>query len=286
MKRILCGLFIAMCIAATGASAQTASATLARIKAAKAINVAFSPDSLPFSWTMSNNLPSGYSIDLCKRVIAQIARAAGEPDLKVNWMPGNVTERLQMVATGKADLECANTTTTQSRLANVDFSNLIFVDGGGFLVKNDSPINSMADMGGKKIAVLKGTTTEARLNAMLAKRLINATVVPIADGLEGVRMLEAGTADAYAGDKIKLIGLAAQAKEPAKVAMLTEDLSYEPYGFALPRNDSAYRLEVNKALTQIYMSPDIEVIFEQWLGRLGRPSGLLAAMYLLYSIPE
>src|SRR6185436_1496755 len=137
-----------MCIAATGASAQTASATLARIKAAKAINVAFSPDSLPFSWTMSNNLPTGYSIDLCKRVIAQIGRAAGEPDLKVNWMPGNVTERLQMVATGKADLECANTTTTQSRLANVDFSNLIFVDGGGFLVKNDSPINSMADMGG------------------------------------------------------------------------------------------------------------------------------------------
>jgi glutamate/aspartate transport system substrate-binding protein len=285
VKRILCGLFIAVCIAATGASAQT-STTLSRIKAAKAINVAYSPDSLPFSWTMSNNLPSGYSIDLCKRVIAQIGRAVGEPNLKVNWMSGTVTERLQMVATGKADLECANTTTTQSRLANVDFSNLIFVDGGGFLVKNDSPINSMADMGAKKIAVLKGTTTEARLNAMLARRLINATVVPIGEPLEGVRMLEAGTADAYAGDKIKLIGLAAQAKEPAKIAMLTEDLSYEPYGFALPRNDSAYRLEVNKALTQIYMSPDIEVIFEQWLGRLGRPSGLLAAMYLLYSIPE
>ena len=282
MRTMLVAFTLAAALLAQAASADT----LGRIKSSKSINVAYSPDSLPFSFSEEKGDPKGYSIDLCKRVIAQIARAAGEPDLKVNWMPGNVTERLQMVATGKADLECANTTTTQSRLANVDFSNLVFVDGGGFLVKNDSPINSMADMGGKKIAVLKGTTTEARLNAMLAKRLINATVVPIADGLEGVRMLEAGTADAYAGDKIKLIGLAAQAKEPAKVAMLTEDLSYEPYGFALPRNDSAYRLEVNKALTQIYMSPDIEVIFEQWLGRLGRPSGLLAAMYLLYSIPE
>ena len=55
--------------------------------------------------------------------------------LKVNWLAGSVTERLQMVATGKADLECANTTQTQTRLANVDFSNLIFVDGGGFLIK-------------------------------------------------------------------------------------------------------------------------------------------------------
>jgi hypothetical protein len=46
------------------------------------------------------------------------------------------------------------------------------------------------------------------------------------------------------------------------------------------------RLEVNKALTQVYMGGEIETIFGQWLGKLGRPSGLLAAMYLLYSVPD
>ena len=56
--------------------------------------------------------------------------------------------------------------------------------------------------------------------------------------------------------------------------------------FALPRGDSALRLEVNKALTQVYMGGEIEPIFEQWFGKLGRPSGLLAAMYLLYSVPD
>ena len=54
----------------------------------------------------------------------------------------------------------------------------------------------------------------------------------------------------------------------------------------LPRGDSALRLEVNKALTQIYVGGDIDGIFRQWLGKLGRPSGLLAAMYLLNAIPE
>ena len=54
----------------------------------------------------------------------------------------------------------------------------------------------------------------------------------------------------------------------------------------LPRNDSAFRLEVNKALTQVYLSGDIETIFLKWLGKLGRPSGLLAAMYVLNSIPQ
>ena len=111
-----------------------------------------------------------------------------------------------MVASGKADLECANTTQTLARLANVDFSNLIFVDGGGFLVKSDSPINQLADMGGKKIAVLKGTTTETRLKDSLQRRLVNATVIPIDEANEGVAMLESGSVDAYAGDKIKLVG--------------------------------------------------------------------------------
>ena len=67
---------------------------------------------------------------------------------------------------------------------------------------------------------------------------------------------------------------------------MLEDLSFEPYALALPRNDSALRLEVNRALTQVYLSGDIEAIFEQWLGKLGRPTGLLAAMFLLNSIPE
>jgi glutamate/aspartate transport system substrate-binding protein len=286
VKRLFIGLFVLASLLAGGAAAQTTSGTLGKIKAAKAINVAFSGDSLPFSFVGPNNEPAGYSIDICKRVIAQIGRAVGEPNLKVNWLVGNVTERLQMVASGKADLECANTTQTLARLANVDFSGLIFVDGGGFLVKVDSPINKVADMGGKKIAVLAGTTTQTRLADTLQRRLVNATVVPINNANEGVAMLESGTVDAYAGDKIKLVGLAAQAKEPKALALLAEDLSIEPYALALPRNDSALRLEVNRALTQVYMGGEIETIFANWLGKLGRPSGLLAAMYLLYSIPD
>ena len=286
IMRLIAALVAGTALTVHVAHAQSPVDTLAKIKAAKAINVAYSPDSLPFSMKGAGAEPTGYSIDLCKRVIAQIGQTVGDPTLKVNWMPGTVSERLQMVAAGRADLECANTTQTQTRLATVDFSNLIFIDGGGFVVQAGAPINEMGDLAGKKVAVLKGTTTEGRLNDALRRRLISASVVPINDPAEGMTMLEAGSVDAYAGDKIKLIGLVAVSKEPGKYAMLLQDLSYEPYAFALPRGDSALRLQVNKALTQIYVSGDIEVIFAQWLGKLGRPSGLLAAMYLLNSIPE
>ena len=286
IKTFLAALIVATTLTGGMAMAQTGSGTLGKIKAAKVINVAYSPDSLPFSFAGPNKEPAGYSIDLCKRVIAQIARAVGDTNLKVNWIAGSVSERLLMVAKGRADLECANTTQTQSRLANVDFSNLIFIDGGGLLVKAGSPINQLTDLAGKRVAVLKGTTTETRLNDLLRLRQLSATVVTVADANAGLAMLEEDKVDAYAGDKVKLVGLAVQAKEPAKLALVAEDLSIEPYAMALPRNDSAFRLEVNKALTQVYIGGDIEQIFAQWLGKLGRPTGLLAAMFLLNSIPN
>ena len=154
------------------------------------------------------------------------------------------------------------------------------------LVGTTSPINAIADLAGKKVAVLTGTTTQTRLNEQLRLRSVSATVVPIIDPTVGLAMLEAGVIDAYAGDKVKLVGLAGQAKNPATLALVLEELSFEPYAMALPRNDSAFRLEVNKALTQVYLSGDIEQIFSQWLGKLGRPSALLAVMYVLNSIPE
>ena len=284
MKRMLFALVV-VAVGIQGAVAQSVD-TLGKIKAAHAINVAYSPDSLPFSLAGTGGEPAGYTIDLCKRVIAQIGRAVGDPALKVNWIAGSVGERLDMIASGRAQLECANTTPTQSRLAKVDFSNLIFVDAGGLLVKAGSPIRGTSDLSGKRVAVLKGTTSETRLGDSLRRRLIDAKLVPIDNAADGIAMLESGTADAYAGDKVKLVGLMATAKDPTAFALLAEDVSFEPYALALPRGDSALRLEVNKALTQVYTSEDIEAIFTQWMGKLGRPSPVLATMYLLNSIPE
>ena len=280
-------LAIAAALVAGPATAQGPAAdTLSRIKTTKQIDVAFSGDSLPFSFVGDGNRPAGYSIDLCKRVIAQIGRTVGVPDLKVNWLVGTVAERLEMVKSRKADLDCANTTATLARMQNVDFSSLIFIDGGGFLVKAGAPIQKFADLGGKNIGVIGGTTTETRLNAMLKEKLVNAKVVRIRDGNEGAAMLESGSLDAFASDRLKLVGLAAQAKDPNAFALLNEDLSIEPYAFAVPRNDAAFRLEVNKALTQVYASGEIDAIFKQWLGPFGRPSALIAAMYLLNTIPQ
>ena len=296
MKRFLTAILAAATLAVAGfsapAAAQTpaprapATDTLAKLKASKQINVAVSADSFPLSFIKDRGDPIGYSIELCKRVIVHLGRVIGVPDLKTNWVPGTVSERIAMVASGRADLDCANTTATLSRMQEVDFSSLIFLETGGLLVKDGGPVKQFVDLAGRSIGVISGTTTETRLDQLLKARLINAKVTKVKDGNEAIALLEKGTLDAFASDKVKLVGLAVQAKDPKALAILGEDLSVEPLAFALPRGDSSFRLEVNRALTQVYVGGELEGIFMAWLGPIGRPSGMLAAMYLLNAIPQ
>jgi ABC-type amino acid transport substrate-binding protein len=282
----LLGVAALAAVVATPARAQGTPDALARIKAARQINVAFSGDSPPFSFVEKDGQPAGYSIDLCRQVLAHLGRTVGVPDLKVNWVVGTAAERVQSVASGKADLDCANTTATLTRMKSVDFSNLIFVEAGGFLVSTAAAIQKLADMNGKRIGVIRGTTTQARLALALKESGIGATVVALNDGNEGVAMLESGSLDAFASDKIKLVGLASQSKLPEKLALLAEDLSFEPLAFAVPRGDSNFRLEVNRALTYTYVGGGIDPIFRKWFAAFGRPSALLAAVFVLNAVPE
>jgi ABC-type amino acid transport substrate-binding protein len=265
--------------------AQATPDTLGRIRTAKQIDVAYSTDSPPFSFAGEGKRPTGYSIDLCQRVIARIGRAVGVPDLRTNWIAGTVAERLELVRTGKAQLECGNTSMTLSRLSSVDFSALVFIDGGGVLVREGSPIQKFADLAGRTVGVEAGTTTEPRLRQLLGERAVDAKVVHVRDNGDGIARLESGAIEALAGDRLELVGLA-RARDSAAFTMLPEDLSVELIAFALPRNDAAFRLEINRALAEVYRSGDIERIFAQWLGPYGHQNGLVAALYILNAIPR
>ena len=272
--------------AAQATSASSAPDTLSRIKAAKQIEIAFSGDSLPFSYVADDNRPAGFSIDLCRRVIAGIGRSVGIPDLKANWRVGTAAERVAMVASGKVDLDCANTSATRTRMKAVDFSLPIFVDGGSVLVRVKSKLARLADLRGKRIAVIGGTTTEEAIVRAMNALGGSAILVPVRDGAEGMAQLERGGVDGYAGDRVVLTGLRQRAARVADYTFIAGDFSYEPYALALGRDDPDFRLAVNRALAGLYRSGDIDPIFQRWLGGLGRPGPLLHAMFYLSTLPE
>ena len=268
------------------APAQDLQGTLKKIKDSGTITMGYREQSLPFSFRGDDGKPTGYSVDLCQRIATAIQQQLKLAKLDVKWVPVTPENRIQSVVNGTIDLECGSTTASLSRQEQVDFSNMTFVDGGSLLVKMTGSLSTFQDLGGKKIGVIPGTTTEGALRTVLQKASLNATIVPITDHRGGLAALESGSIDAYASDRVILIGLAATAADPSQFAIAEQYLSYEPYGFMLRRGDSAFRLAVNRVLSSLYRSGEVLPIYGRWFGKLGRPGAVLIAMYAIYALPE
>jgi len=270
----------------SAACATQAPDTLKKVKESGSLAIGYRESSVPFSFVDLGKKPSGYSVELCTRIAASLQQQLGLPNLQVKWVPVTPEDRIASVANGTVDIECGSTTNTLARQEQVDFTNMTFVDGGSLLVTAASGIRRVADLAGKKVAVVPGTTTEKALAAALKKNGVSAQVISVKEHIEGLRLLDAGGADAYASDRVILIGLAIQSSDIGRLRLADEYLSYEPYGLMVRRNDAAFRLVANRVLSGIYRSGEIEQIYERWFGALGLPSTLLQAMYLLNGLPE
>ena len=283
MIRVLAALIL---LAASATHAQTVDGALKKILGSKTISIAYRTDALPFSYEGDGKQPAGYSVALCKRVVASLERQLKVQVLQIKWVPATSQNRLELVKKGQADMECGSTTVTLSRMAEVDFSSNIFVDTTGVLVRGAVPARSFKELAGKRIAVIANTTNAAAVETAIKKSGITANVVRVKSREEALAALEAGKVDAFASDKILLVGLGTKMKDPSQYAMLADDLSFEPYAIVLPHGDAGFRLAVNRALSEIYRSGDIVEIFRNAFGVGVEPTPVLVMMYGLAAYPE
>jgi ABC-type amino acid transport substrate-binding protein len=279
-------LFLTIALLAGPALAAEPEGTLKKIKRTNTITLGHRESSRPFSFVGDDGKPAGYSVDLCMSVAASVGKELALPNLQVKWVKVTVENRMQAVTAGTIDLECGSTTASLSRQERVDFSNLTFADGGSLLATDASMIRGVSTLGGKRVAIIPGTTTEKGLAAALKKHTVTATMVPVKDHASGVAALDDGTADAYASDRVILIGVGRTSKNPAKLSLIDEYFTYEPYGLMLRRGDSAFRLSVNRTLASVYRSGEIVPIYQKWFGSMTTAGPILGAMYLLNGLPE
>jgi glutamate/aspartate transport system substrate-binding protein len=279
---VSCALFVSAAAFAADTHVP-ADSRLKTILAKKVIRIAYRADARPFAFVNDAKEPLGYTIDLCKQVTKSIEQQFGSSELKIEWVPVMVETRFSAVAGGKADMECGSSTVTLGRMKEIDFSNLVFVESTGVLVAAASNIHSFAEMAGKKIAVVAGTTNERVVTEQVRARNLNVTLVAVKDRDEAVAALEAGKVDGFASDKLLLAG--AQIKHPEALVMLADDLSIEQYAIVLPRGDWAFRLAVNTGLAQIFRTGKTVDLFERWFFG-SRPGILLEALYALGRISD
>jgi polar amino acid transport system substrate-binding protein/glutamate/aspartate transport system substrate-binding protein len=251
----------------------------------KALRIAFRADAPPFSFTDEAGLPAGFMVDLCRSVAKQIGEQLNISDLKVDYVLVTAENRFDAIESGKADLLCEPTSETLSRRAQVDFSIPTFVDGASLLVGSDAPADFGA-LSGKKIGVLAGTTTEKSLRDTLASAGLVAEITPAKTHQEGLAMLDRGEIVAYFADRAILSYLASKSADRSKLRLANNYFSLEPYALALPHGDEDFRLAVDRALSHIYRSGEISILFAHTFGNQIRPSDILKVLYSVSALPD
>jgi glutamate/aspartate transport system substrate-binding protein len=256
-------------LSATAAFAQTEdtpvelTGTLAKVRAANAITLAYRESSVPFSYLSARKEPIGYSIELCKKLAEAIGEAVGR-ELALRWLAVTSETRIEAITSGRADLECGSTTNNLERQKLVAFSPVIFVSGTKLLVKRGSPVRSYRNLAGKTVVVTAGTTNEQAMQEIARRFKIDFKIINQKDHSQSYALVESGKADAFATDDVLLYGLLAQHKAQKQYQVVGEFLSYDPYGIVFRKGDAQLAELVRRAFHDLAEDGEIERQYKRW----------------------
>lgn len=245
--------------------------TLAKARSTRAVILAYRESSVPFSYLSARGEPIGYSIELCRKLVEAIG-AAVDRELEIRWLPVTADTRIDVIASGRADLECGSTTANAERRKRVAFSPVIFVAGTKLMVAKGSPIRSFRDLPGRTVVVTSGTTNEETLRAIGKKFKLDFRLEVARDHAESFAQVVSGKADAFATDDVLLYGLIARNRVQGRYFVVGEFLSYEPYGIMYRRDDPQLAGLVLDTFRALAEDGEMERQYKRWfLTRL--PSG-------------
>src|SRR5580704_4317186 len=125
-RSVLPGLLFAAALAlpaaAQDANVTALSGTLEKIKASGTITLGYRESSIPFSYLNKRQQPIGYSIDLCREIVDEVATELDGMELKTALVSVTSADRFSMIESGVVDLECGSTTSNIQRQKEVAFS--------------------------------------------------------------------------------------------------------------------------------------------------------------------
>ena len=280
------GLIVSIALFAAPLSAQELTGTLEQIDASGQIRIGYREAEPPMSFRGEDKQPAGYTIDICKAVVAGVEDKVGR-SLKVEYIPVTADRRFEALRQNKIDILCGATTQTLSRREIVDFTQLTFVTGASFMTLKDNKKLDEAGFEGARIGVVRATTTAASLHRLMRETSTNADIVLFDAADEGLDALRQKKIDAFSSDQIVLIGLALKADDTAVFTVKSDVFSYEPFALAVRRNDADFRLVADRVIAELYRSRKILPIYDKWVGQhVGRRPPIFDAMVQINATPE
>ena len=248
--------------------------TLKKIKETNTITLGHRDASIPFSYFDDKQMPVGYAMDLCGKIVDAVKAELKMPNLQVKLNPVTSATRIPLMANGTVDLECGSTTNNLERQKQVSFTITHFVTANRFVSKKASNLKSLDDLKGKTVVSTSGTTNIKQITELNGQKNLGMTILPAKDHAESFLMVETGRAVAFFMDDILLYSLVATSKNPSEWTISADALSVEPYGIMLRKDDPSFKKVVDDAMTKIYKSGEINTIYAKWFLHPIPPKGV------------
>jgi len=243
-RRILTALALAGALTATGSMAL----------AADALNVGAYPTNPPFETKTASGAFEGFEVD----IVNEAAKRAG---LTVSIADYGFQALFAAIASKRIDVAISTITITPERLKSVSFTQPYYDSDMGIAAKTDSPVKGIADLKGKIVGYLSGSTGEKWIKDNQA-----------ADGFADVKGykaqqdllldLNAGRVDAVVSD---IPGMQFAFKTMTSLTVKDRIKTGEQYGLMMGKDDPLVD-KLNTALTAMKGDGALAAIHKKWFG--------------------
>ncbi len=194
-------------------------------------------DAPPFGYIDVRGQHAGFDVEIAR----WFARYAFGRVNRVSFICAPTPAREPLLTTGRADLVISTFTYPRDRDTRIDFSRAYYSATGRLLVKNDSPINSLSDLNGRRVVTTSGSIYDRwvrrcfpNVNLTVTDNLTNATLA-----------FNQGRADTLMWDDTVLVGIAAADRS----SKLTNDTFLSlPYGIGIRQGNVALKRWVDSRL--------------------------------------
>jgi general L-amino acid transport system substrate-binding protein len=237
-------LVMAVVVALSGVA--FAGPTLDNIKAKGFVQVGVNGELFGFAKPDEKGIWRGLDVDTGRAIAAAVF---GDVN-KIKFIPLTSVQRFTALQSGEVDVLCRNATQTLGRDTELglDFAQVNYYDGQGFLVPKKLKIKRAKELDGATVCVLPGTTTELNVADFFRVNKMKMKPVVIDSNAELAKAFFAGRCDVLTSDASQLAGTRAVAPKPDDYVILPDIISKEPLAPAVRHGDNQWKDIVNYAV--------------------------------------
>ncbi len=249
--------FVLAMIAVFALIGSVSAGTLDDVKAKGFIQAGVNGDLFGFGKPDEKGVWKGLDVDTARAIAAAVF---GDAD-KVKYTPLTAKTRFTALQSGEIDVLTRNCTQTLSRdtALGLDFVQVNYYDGQGFLVSKKLGVKSAKELDGASVCVLPGTTTELNVADYFRSNDMKMKPVVIENTAELAKTFFAGRCDCLTSDASQLAGTRAVAPNPDDYMILPEIISKEPLAPAVRHGDNQWKDIVNYSVLAMINAEELGI---------------------------